>query len=934
MITTLTNTSASGSPKHVTRGGATTIIWSVTGGTSPSCAPSFQGISYPDNRPTDSVYIDWIGSSKPASGSLPLSVVLGNTSLSYPQTYVFKCTEPISNAFDTATLIVDDCTSPQVWNNTSHSCVDPAASCGVVTKSWNSCSGPTVSTPSGAPYQVQNNVNGYSGSATYLCTNGTWSTSPSSSSCLPNPSPDLTAGGVTPTSVVAGTSNTFSATITNIGGATTGASFTNLLQYSATGQTLDGEFTQTMPAKIAGANGPFSVNLPVPNTPGTAYLRACADLSGGADQYGVISESDELNNCGPWTAITITDPDVPQIPQCSATHWNCSIGTMSAAAGTGPWTWSCTGANGGGTIPCSQAATCSDVNANNYGEAGACTYDSLEVTVRVSPSSYATTPSTKLTVRFTSSASDDNGTNCRVQKTTIGTPTPTSTYYSGTTTLTFTSPSTNGEYTYFVKCRAESDSNASSTDNFYFTVCPFGYIWNNTVNQCVVPSDLTASIIETSTQGGSDRTFRATYSNIGLGSTIDNFKGEFEYSSDGGSDWSDFSESSLSALVSGATSSANGSRNFNNAGTYLVRACADSHPDITESDETNNCSSNITFTTGPDLTAGSITPTVVPANTNTNYTATITNIGDQDTNDTFKGLIQRATLPNGGGTINDVGNGSVDQLDPGETDTITKSYKFVTAGNYSMRACADKNSAGDVGDVDESNENNNCGPWTNICVGTALQCPGLPPEVVNPLLSGNNTPTGSLSFSCNYSFTYSIIRDGVTLVDNASYTGAITYPITVEGNYSMVCLNGALSDTEVVYYDPTVIVPTNLSLTATPRSISTNEKVTLQWSITDPDTSCRIVATPICTGTCDATRINAASALQSILDTSSTDSNDPFGASRTMTSALRTPYAVGGTKAQGKKTLQVLYTTDFKLQCGAAQASTTIRVLVTSKNEG
>lgn len=40
---------------------------------------------------------------------------------------------------------------------------------------------------------------------------------------------------------------------------------------------------------------------------------------------------------------------------CSATHWNCSAGTSTNNAGTGPWTWSCVGSGGGSTASCSES---------------------------------------------------------------------------------------------------------------------------------------------------------------------------------------------------------------------------------------------------------------------------------------------------------------------------------------------------------------------------------------------------------------------------------------------------------------------------------------------------------------------------------------------------------------------------------------------------
>lgn len=40
---------------------------------------------------------------------------------------------------------------------------------------------------------------------------------------------------------------------------------------------------------------------------------------------------------------------------CSASHWNCSAGSSTNNAGTGPWTWSCVGSGGGSTASCSES---------------------------------------------------------------------------------------------------------------------------------------------------------------------------------------------------------------------------------------------------------------------------------------------------------------------------------------------------------------------------------------------------------------------------------------------------------------------------------------------------------------------------------------------------------------------------------------------------
>jgi hypothetical protein len=86
-----------------------------------------------------------------------------------------------------------------------------------------------------------------------------------------------------------------------------------------------------------------------------------------------------------------------------------------------------------------------------------------------------------------------------------------------------------------------------------------------------------------------------------------------------------------------------------------------------------------------------------------------------------------------------------------------------------------------------------------------------------------------------------------------------------------------------------------------------------------------------CDSECLANRALASSTLNTILRTGTTNSNDPYGANRTMNSALTT--SVSG-YARGEKSVTLDYSTNFDLTCGTA--STTVRSLiyVTERMEG
>ncbi len=68
------------------------------------------------------------------------------------------------------------------------------------------------------------------------------------------------------------------------------------------------------------------------------------------------------------------------------------------------------------------------------------------------------------------------------------------------------------------------------------------------------------------------------------------------------------------------------------------------------------------------------------------------------------------------------------KIDAGQTRLITTSYNFNIPGKYYVRVCADKSSINSTGVIVETNEDNNCGPWTAINSTTSLPPPGELPQ--------------------------------------------------------------------------------------------------------------------------------------------------------------------------------------------------------------
>jgi len=161
-------------------------------------------------------------------------------------------------------------------------------------------------------YLVNNLKNLAQSTVTSYCEPGSiWDTT--SGKCKSNNLPDLTAGGISPTLVSTMDTITFSTTITNQGNASTGGSFFNLFQtvdkLPPSGIPDDNDVSDALgttsisPSLGAGVSKNISASSQylTPNDPGTVYVRACADKKDKADTNGNISESDEKNNCGPWT---------------------------------------------------------------------------------------------------------------------------------------------------------------------------------------------------------------------------------------------------------------------------------------------------------------------------------------------------------------------------------------------------------------------------------------------------------------------------------------------------------------------------------------------------------------------------------------------------------------------------------------------------------
>jgi len=225
-----------------------------------------------------------------------------------------------------------------------------------------------------------------------------------------------------------------------------------------------------------------------------------------------------------------------------------------------------------------------------------------------------------------------------------------------------------------------------------------------------------------------------------------------------------------------------------------------------------------------DLTAGSVTPTSATAGTAVSLSATASNIGNAGSG-SFPLLFQVSET---GALTN---SSYLAGIASGGTGSGSASYTFPSAGSYSVRACANYNTAW-TAIVTETDYGNNCGPWTTVNVAAA-QVPA-----VSCTVSPSSVPSGgSVTYTANPSggatgpYTW-------TAADGGSYGSAssVSRVLTTPGIYAM---NVRASNSSVSYC-PSVAVEatwctnatTNLTITATPNRVRAGQAVSVAWSAT------------------------------------------------------------------------------------------------------
>jgi hypothetical protein len=552
-------------------------------------------------------------------------------------------------------------------------------------------------------------ANGWGGTCSATCSNGTWTGLVDN--CVPNPCSDTPVSWGSCTGNTGAASDGQQVSVSNTNGGFTG---------SATYQCSNGAF-QYISGSCTGGSGtcptitepyltnPYFCSQGSANSPSGDswnWYWNCDTASCSAQKYGCImvgntayNPSGPPNNYGcPPTCVAGFHWDWPSTsclrdPQCEATHYNCTYGSASnqTSLGGGSYTWDCT--YNSVTVSCSES-----------GGPSSCT--------------------------LPWGGTIANGASVTAYQASTGNPCITQ-------TRTCTNGVLSGSYTYQTCTNSDvlgcTDPNATN------------YNPSATLNDgsCTYPAI-----------SGCTNPSASNYNPL---ATID--------------DGSCIVNGSIWGCTDPSASNYNPSAVFDDGScVYYVLGCTD--PNALNYNPSANVpdGSCLYSNSKPDLTAGSISPTTAVAGTVTTFSSTITNSGATSTGASFYNFIQVATASNGGGTITDLTSVQMGVLLGHASNSTSQSYTFPAAGTYSMRACADKSNRNNLGTITESDENNNCGTWTNITVSPAASAS----ITSNSCTISNNNSSCSATVSWTSSNTLaprSMQQNGVEFSTSANNAG-------------------------------------------------------------------------------------------------------------------------------------------------------------------
>lgn len=355
---------------------------------------------------------------------------------------------------------------------------------------------------------------------------------------------------------------------------------------------------------------------------------------------------------------------------------------------------------------------------------------------------------------------------------------------------------------------------------------------------------------------------------------------------------------------------------------YYLRTCADrsSPTDTTgvvdEVFDNNNCQSNLTFLNVTSSPTGTLTSSAPTCSIATGESSCTTNLTWNTSN--TSGTVE--VTSNNPSASNPIFTGTSGGPSPVSVSGVGATIFYLY------------NNAIDLANTTVTTSCEGTGGWDTI----SSTC--RDPQVVSAAITGKYYPPGTLTLTCSGSNAYSITRDGNSFVPVTPYTGPVTVnTVSLGGSYVMKCIYGSVSDQVVRPYEA-VPGATLINLKITPTTIASKDDVVITWDTKFPTNACSLSASVVCANNaCSAPQLSETSALNQILNSTTTDRNDP-STQRPLQTAIRTvapghkdkdvPIVLVDWKALGKKTLKIRYTTDFIYDCGGGNKATK-RVQVT-----
>lgn len=559
--------------------------------------------------------------------------------------------------------------------------------------------------------------------------------------CVSNSTPlsDLTALGINPTGAFLNSPRSFTSTVINNGDVSTGAkpfytlfqvgidqsagggggggvglnnnkrsnSFWNFIfsktqKVSAAPEyTIIGNYPTASAITDLGVGEISNVTSPNINfsSVGTYYMRACADKNSQSDIFGVITESDENNNCGDWVPVSVTP--VPPVPAPDLTAYVPS--TTAGIGGTQPLTY---------TTTVGKTLTFYSTISNE--------------------GSLTTGKSFQNSFQIQSDITQY-----------IATPNPMPALANGAMATASKAIKFSNVGTYKIRACAdippinpgvvsESDENNNCSEYATINVAEPNY-----------PDLVASGITPTEVAVGVSTVFNATITNDPRSATApavsSNGKGFYNLLQ-----WYDLddpfetihnvtgTDMISTPLLVGESAILSRRVTFSESGSYMVRVCADKSTigDIggtvdEGSNEGNNCGdwTIVRVGIGADLEPSAITPTTAIVGVDTSFYADIINKGNASALSSngkgFFNLLQWYLADDPSMVIHNITSEELiaTPFASGATETITRHMNFSNTGEYMARVCADLDTAETKNNlVVESNEGNNCGAWVLITV--------------------------------------------------------------------------------------------------------------------------------------------------------------------------------------------------------------------------